>query len=42
MIIDLKSDTATKPTKGILDAKLKAEVGDDVNKEDQSVNVLEK
>ena len=42
MIIDLRSDTVTKPTKGMLDAMLKAEVGDDVYKEDPSVNALEK
>jgi threonine aldolase len=42
MIIDLRSDTVTKPTKGMLDAMLTAEVGDDVYKEDPSVNALEK
>ncbi len=42
MIIDLRSDTVTKPTKGMLDAMLTAEVGDDVYKEDPSVNSLEK
>lgn len=42
MIIDLRSDTVTKPTKGMLDAMLSAEVGDDVYKEDPSVNALEK
>jgi len=41
MIIDLRSDTVTKPTKGMLDAMLSAEVGDDVYKEDPSVNALE-
>ncbi|MFD1061903.1 threonine aldolase family protein [Winogradskyella litorisediminis] len=41
MIIDLRSDTVTKPTKGMLDAMLSAEVGDDVYKEDPSINVLE-
>lgn len=41
MIIDLRSDTVTKPTKGMLDAMLKAEVGDDVYKEDPAVNALE-
>ena len=42
MIIDLRSDTVTKPTQGMLDAMLSAEVGDDVYKEDPSVNALEK
>lgn len=42
MVIDLRSDTVTKPTKGMLDAMLTAEVGDDVYKEDPSVNALEK
>ncbi|WP_426430484.1 threonine aldolase family protein [Winogradskyella sp. HB-48] len=42
MIIDLRSDTVTKPTKGMLDAMMSAEVGDDVYKEDSSVNLLEK
>jgi threonine aldolase len=42
MTIDLRSDTLTKPTKGMLEAMLNAEVGDDVYKEDPSVNALEK
>jgi threonine aldolase len=41
MIIDLRSDTITKPTKGMLDAMLMAKVGDDVYKEDPTVNALE-
>ncbi|WP_047546634.1 threonine aldolase family protein [Psychroserpens sp. Hel_I_66] len=41
MIIDLRSDTVTKPTKGMLDAMMNAQVGDDVYKEDPSVNALE-
>ncbi|WP_411767459.1 threonine aldolase family protein [Winogradskyella sp. A3E31] len=41
MRIDLRSDTVTKPTKGMLDAMLSADVGDDVYKEDPSVNALE-
>ncbi|WP_111682707.1 threonine aldolase family protein [Winogradskyella tangerina] len=41
MIIDLRSDTVTKPTQGMLDAMLSAKVGDDVYKEDPSVNALE-
>jgi len=42
MIIDLRSDTVTKPSKGMLDAMLNANVGDDVYKEDETVNRLEK
>jgi len=41
MIIDLRSDTVTKPTKVMLNAMLSAEVGDDVYKEDPSINALE-
>ncbi|WP_431134388.1 threonine aldolase family protein [Psychroserpens mesophilus] len=41
MIIDLRSDTVTKPTEGMLDAMMSAEVGDDVFKEDPTVNRLE-
>lgn len=41
MIIDLRSDTVTKPTKGMLDTMLTAEVGDDVYKGDPSINALE-
>lgn len=41
MIIDLRSDTVTKPSKDMLEAMLKAEVGDDVFKEDPTVNALE-
>lgn len=41
MRIDLRSDTVTKPSKGMLDAMMKAEVGDDVYKEDPTVNQLE-
>jgi threonine aldolase len=42
MIIDFRSDTVTKPTPQMLDAMLKAEVGDDVFREDPTVNRLEK
>jgi threonine aldolase len=42
MIIDLRSDTVTKPTKGMLEAMMTAEVGDDVFQEDPTVNALEK
>ncbi|WP_299526127.1 low specificity L-threonine aldolase [Winogradskyella sp.] len=41
MIIDLRSDTVTKPTKGMLDAMITTQVGDDVYKEDPTVNALE-
>ena len=41
MIIDLRSDTVTKPTKGMLDAMMSANVGDDVYKEDETINALE-
>ncbi|MFW2377672.1 MAG: threonine aldolase family protein [Cellulophaga baltica] len=41
MRINLISDTVTKPTPGMLEAMFTAEVGDDVFKEDPSVNALE-
>jgi len=41
MIVDLRSDTVTKPTQGMLDAMMSAKVGDDVFKEDPTVNILE-
>ncbi|MDH7912627.1 GntG family PLP-dependent aldolase [Winogradskyella sp. SYSU M77433] len=41
MIIDLRSDTITKPTPMMLDAMMNAKVGDDVYKEDATVNELE-
>jgi len=41
MTIDFRSDTVTKPTPPMLDAMLKAEVGDDVFREDPTVNRLE-
>lgn len=41
MIIDLRSDTVTKPTKPMLEAMLSAEVGDDVFGEDPTVTALE-
>ena len=40
-MIDLRSDTITKPSQGMLDAMFKAHVGDDVYKEDPTVNNLE-
>jgi threonine aldolase len=39
--IDLRSDTVTKPSTGMRKAMLDAEVGDDVYKEDPTVNRLE-
>ncbi len=41
MKINLISDTVTKPTPGMLRAMLEASVGDDVFKEDPTVNALE-
>ena len=41
MQIDLRSDTVTKPSKGMLEAMMTAELGDDVYAEDPSVNALE-
>jgi len=40
-VIDLRSDTVTKPTKEMREAAFNAEVGDDVYGEDPSVNKLE-
>jgi len=41
MIIDLRSDTVTKPSKDMLDTMFSAQVGDDVFGEDPTVNQLE-
>lgn len=41
-MIDLRSDTITKPTSAMLDAMQKASVGDDVYGEDPTVHQLEK
>ena len=41
MIIDLISDTVTKPSKGMLDAMMSAKVGDDVFSMDPTVNALQ-
>lgn len=41
MIVDLRSDTVTKPSKGMLDAMMSAKVGDDVFEEDPTVNLLQ-
>jgi len=40
-MIDLRSDTFTKPTAGMLSAMFNARVGDDVFKEDPAVNALQ-
>lgn len=40
-IIDLRSDTVTKPTEAMRDAMARAEVGDDVYGEDPTVNRLQ-
>ena len=41
MNIDLRSDTVTKPSRDMLESMLSAKVGDDVYKEDSTVNALE-
>ena len=41
MEVNLISDTVTLPSPGMLDAMQNAKVGDDVFKEDPSVNALE-
>lgn len=40
--IDLRSDTVTRPSKGMLAAMMKAKVGDDVFGEDPAINELQK
>ena len=40
-MIDFRSDTITKPTKGMLEAMMNAPLGDDVFVEDPTVNALE-
>lgn len=41
MIIDLRSDTVTRPSPAMLEAMMKATVGDDVFEEDPTVRALE-
>ncbi len=41
MIIDLRSDTVTKPSQGMREAMFSAPIGDDVFGEDPTVNALE-
>ncbi len=40
-VIDLRSDTVTKPTQAMREAMAKAVVGDDVYGEDKTVNKLQ-
>ena len=39
--IDLRSDTVTRPSKGMLAAMIKAKVDDDVFGEDPAINELQ-
>ena len=41
-MIDLRSDTVTRPTEAMLDAMRSAKVGDDVYGEDETVNALQR
>jgi threonine aldolase len=41
-MIDVRSDTVTRPTPAMLEAMLQAEVGDDVYGEDETVNLLQR
>jgi threonine aldolase len=41
-VIDLRSDTFTKPTREMLDAMVRAEVGDEQYREDPTVNELQR
>jgi len=41
MIVDLRSDTVTRPTPEMLEAMYSAKVGDDVFEEDETVNALQ-
>src|SRR3954452_15210499 len=41
LLVDLRSDTVTRPTPGMRQALANAEVGDDVYGEDPTVNALE-
>ncbi len=42
MLIDLRSDTVTVPCEGMIQAMFEAKVGDDVFRDDESLNELEK
>jgi threonine aldolase len=41
MVVDVRSDTVTRPTPGMLAAMMQARVGDDVLGEDETVNLLQ-
>jgi threonine aldolase len=41
-VVDLRSDTVTRPTPEMREAMARAEVGDDVMREDPTVNRLER
>lgn len=41
MVVDLRSDTITKPTQEMLDAMVSAPLGDDVLGDDPTVHALE-
>jgi threonine aldolase len=41
-IIDVRSDTVTRPTRAMLEAMMSASVGDDVYGEDETVNALQR
>jgi threonine aldolase len=40
-VVDLRSDTVTRPTAGMRKAMAEAEVGDDVYREDPTITGLE-
>jgi len=40
-VVDLRSDTVTRPSPGMREAMARAEVGDDVYGEDPTVNLLQ-
>src|ERR1700712_6101383 len=42
MMLDFRSDTVTRPTPAMMNAMMTAPVGDDVFREDPSINALEK
>lgn len=41
-VVELRSDTFTKPSKGMYEAMVKAPVGDAIYDEDPTINLLEK
>ena len=41
-MIDIRSDTVTRPSRGMLEAMISAKTGDDVFGEDETVNLLQK